>query len=135
MEMAYFYYGGEYMAIDQNDPRWSRFPKDVLRPSAPYIYFLSLSNSEIGKIILQEVSPYFNNRIQKEINNNNTIDAAFDFLDTVIASEYNKERNFLEYLKNKTKTLSNFSPPLLTSDWSSFVKELREQVGAGTNKI
>lgn len=135
MEMAYFYYGGGYMAIDQNDPRWSRFPKDVLRPSAPYIYFLSLSKSEIGKIILQEVSPYFNNRIRKEINNNNTIDAAFDFLDTVIASEYNKERNFLEYLKNKTKTLSNFSPPLLASDWSSFVKELREQVGAGTNKI
>lgn len=123
------------MAIDQNDPRWLRFPQNVLYPSAPYIYFLSLQDSEIGKIILQEVSPYFNNRIRKEINNNNTIDAAFDFLDTVIASEYNKERNFLEYLKNKTKELSNFSPPLLASDWSSFVKELQEQVGAGTNKI
>ena len=52
------------------------------------------------------------------MNNNNTIDEAFDFLDTVIISEYNKERNFLEYLKNKTRTLSNFTVPTLDSDWN-----------------
>jgi hypothetical protein len=56
--------------------------------------------------------------------NNNTIDAAFDFLDTVINSEYNKERNFLEYLKNKTRTLSNFTTPSIDSDWNQFVKEI-----------
>lgn len=123
------------MAINQNDPRWQRFPPNVLEPSAPYIYFLSLLESDIGKIILQEVSPYFNNKINKEMTNNNTIDAAFDFLDTVINSEYNKERNFLEYLKNKTRTLSNFTTPSIDSDWNQFVKEIQEQVGAGENKI
>ena len=132
--MAYFI-EVKSMAINKNDPRWQRFPPDVLKPSAPYIYFLSLIETDMGKMILQEVSPYFNNRIIKEMNNNNTIDEAFDFLDTVIESEYNKERNFLEYLKNKTRTLTNFTTPSIDSDWNQFVRDIQEQIGSGENKI
>ena len=133
-KMAYFI-GSDGMTINRNDPRWQRFPLDILQPSTPYVYFLSLMKSEMGEMILQEVSPYFNNRIVKEMNNNNTIDDAFDFLDTVIASEYNKERNFLEYLKNKTRTLSNFTAPSIDSDWNQFVRDIQENIGAGENKI
>lgn len=114
----------------------SRFPLDVFEPSKQYIYFLSLAKHPGGQEIIEAASPYFNTSLEQElVGGNQSIDDAFDFLDTVIESEYNKERNFLEYLQNQTKTLQEFKVPTLGEDWSIFVRNVQDALGAGEQGI
>lgn len=127
-----FYLGGNNMAFEY----FSRFPQDVLSPSAQYVYFMSLINTEEGKYIIDTVSPSFNTDLSSSLHGGTkNIDDAFTFLDTVIASEYSKERSFLEYLKNKTKEIGTFNVPALDDDWYTFVKEIQENLGAGEHAI
>ena len=115
---------------------FSRFPDDVLSPSAQYVYFMSLINTKDGARIIQEVSPTLNADLSSSLHGGTkSIDDAFTFLDTVIASEYSKERSFLEYLKNKTKEIGQFTIPNLDGDWYNFVKEIQENLGAGEHAI
>ena len=44
----------------------SRFPSDVLSPSSPYVYFMSLANSEAGSYILNSVSGYFSGSLDSK---------------------------------------------------------------------
>ena len=114
----------------------SRFPPDVFTPSNHYIYFLSLKDHPNGEEILKYVSPYFSTPLEKTLmKGNRSIDDAFDFLDAVIASEYNKERNFLAYLQKQTKEFQNFSIPSSEEDWSLFIKDIQEALGSGERGI
>lgn len=115
---------------------YSRFPKDVLEPSAPYVYFMSLMGTDVGTYIIESVKPYFSSELSTQLHGGTkSIDDAFSFLDTVIASEYNKERNFLDYLKNKTKEIKNFKMPGNEENWNEFVRNIQDALGAGEKGI
>ena len=115
---------------------YSRFPEDVLEPSAPYIYFMSLMGTDVGTYIIESVKSYFSSELSTQLRGGTkSIDDAFSFLDTVIASEYNKERNFLDYLKNKTKEIKNFKMPGNEENWNEFVRDIQDALGAGEKGI
>ena len=117
----------------------SRFPPNVLSPGTPYVYFMSLAGSTIGDYIISQVSPYFAGSLSANLikgkSGTQNIDDAFDFLDTVIAAEYSKEKNFLEYLKTKTKGIKNFTIPTSSENWNSFVKDIQQALGGGENAL
>ena len=115
---------------------YTRFPKDVLQPSTPYVYFMSLMGTDMGTHIIKSVKPYFSSELSTQLHGGTkSIDDAFSFLDTVITSEYNKERNFLDYLKNKTKGIKNFKIPGNEENWNEFVRDIQDALGAGEKGI
>ena len=82
MEMAYFYYGGEYMAFESN-----LYPQAVInKPLTPYVYFLSLPDEILNKAAIEfnrNLSDFHHNsRLVKD--DTNVIEQAFAFLKAVI---------------------------------------------------
>lgn len=115
----------------------NRRPPDVDNIYAHYIYFSSLEKHPSGTELYKTMEPQFNQNIAQYFpqGTKKTIDDALAFLDQVIASEYNKERNFLQYLQERTKTFTTFQTPALDENWNTFVKDIQNALGAGSKGI
>ena len=109
---------------------WEAYPDDIItNPGKPYVYFTSLPNE-----ILDKVAGYFNqdlNSFTDAKNNLSSVDQAFTFLKSVIASERAKENAFLQYLTDKMKGKIEIKIPNLNSNWEEFVNEIQQKLGLG----
>lgn len=115
---------------------YSGYPQNVLHPSTPYVYFDSLLQSdEGGKLIYNTVKPYFEKQVPQFTYNNNEIDQALQYLQTVINTEASKEMAFINYFEQQFNDISELKPPTLQSDWTAFVQAIQQKLSIGNNQL
>lgn len=106
------------------------FPEEILEnPGHPYVYFNSLPEDVINK-----VADYFKKDIGSFTNsktNTSSIDDAFNFIKSAIATERAKEEAFIKYLKTKTQETIKLTIPDINSNWVDFVNEMQEIINFG----
>lgn len=110
------------------------YPLEILtNPGYPYVYFNSLPDE-----ILNQVASYFEKDITTFNNtktNISSIDEAFSFIQSAIATERAKEEAFIRYLKEKTQNTIKLEIPEINSDWSDFVREMQEIISFGNTGL
>ena len=112
------------------------YPTNVLNPSTPYVYFNSLLESdEGGKLIYNTVKPFFEKQIPEFTYNNNEIDQALQYLQTIINVEASKEMAFINYFESRFNDISELKPPTLQSDWTAFVQAIQQKLNVGNNQL
>jgi len=111
-------------------PENNTFPELILEnPGHPYVYFDSLPND-----ILNKVAEYFSKDINSFTDlktNTNSIDDAFNFIRSAIATERAKEEAFIKYLKEKTQKTIELEIPDINSNWKDFVQEMQKIINFG----
>lgn len=115
------------MNLEQKLKLW--YPKDVLVPSTPYVYFDSLLQTETGRYIYSQIAPYFSSNLSPTSfsSSQSKILSALNFLEKVIQSESAKEASFIEFLRTKTrKCVDEITIPGTDEDWTAFIQEIQK---------